>query len=297
MSGVTDLPFREACVPTRGGPCGVRDEPAVNWQRGVADRQRIEPPAGGLHAVQLAGCEPLAMAEAARIAEGEGADIVDINMGCPAKKVTGGYGGSALMRDLDHAVSLIDAVVSAVAVPVTVKMRLGWDDESRNAPQLAERAQQSGVSMIAVHGRTRCQFYQGRADWAAIAMVKQAVTIPVVANGDVANRFDAQKILTLSGADAVMVGRASYGAPWLAGTIASGGEWAPTLGIADYVVGHYEAMLFTRTLASKVGCGKPANIFRLVSRTVSSRAGSRDARRPCCVRWTRRRFAAVCGSY
>ncbi len=244
MSGVTDLPFRERAY--RHGAGLVVSEMVASGElakgRG-GSRQRIEPPAGGLHAVQLAGCEPLAMAEAARIAEGEGADIVDINMGCPAKKVTGGYGGSALMRDLDHAVSLIDAVVSAVAVPVTVKMRLGWDDESRNAPQLAERAQQSGVSMIAVHGRTRCQFYQGRADWAAIAMVKQAVTIPVVANGDVANRFDAQKILTLSGADAVMVGRASYGAPWLAGTIASGGEWAPTLGIADYVVEHYEAML------------------------------------------------------
>ena len=125
------------------------------------------------------------MAEAARIAAGEGADIIDINMGCPAKKVTGGYSGSALMRDLDHAVSLIDAVIGAVDVPVTVKMRLGWDEATLNAPLLARRAEQSGVRMVTVHGRTRCQFYQGKADWRAIARIKQAVSIPVVANGDV----------------------------------------------------------------------------------------------------------------
>jgi nifR3 family TIM-barrel protein len=200
--------------------------------------------------VQLAGRETHHMAEAARIAEGEGADIIDINMGCPAKKVTGGYSGSALMRDLDHAVSVIDAVIGAVSVPVTVKMRLGWDETTLNAPTLARRAEQSGVSMVTVHGRTRCQFYQGKADWRAIARVKQAVSIPVVANGDVASRADAAEILDKSGADAVMVGRAHYGAPWTAGAIAgaaSGSSAEPMpcdrFALADYVVAHYEDML------------------------------------------------------
>ena len=141
-------------------------------------------------------------------------------MGCPAKKVTGGYSGSALMRDLDHALTLIDAVVGAVKVPVTVKMRLGWDDTALNAPILARRAEQAGVKMVTVHGRTRCQFYQGKADWRAIARVKAAVSIPVVANGDVGSPAEAAAVLEQSGADAVMVGRASYGAPWIVGQIA-----------------------------------------------------------------------------
>jgi len=171
-------------------------------------------------------------------------------MGCPAKKVTGGYAGSALMRDLDHAVSLIDAVVGAVSVPVTVKMRLGWDDTALNAPTLALRAEQAGVKMVTVHGRTRCQFYHGKADWSAIAQVKQTVSIPVVANGDVSNGADAAGILAQSGADAVMVGRASYGAPWTAGLIAgdaaaSEASGVPAVGaaMAAYVVAHYEDML------------------------------------------------------
>jgi tRNA-dihydrouridine synthase len=171
--------------------------------------------------VQLAGREAAHMAEAARIAAGEGADIVDINMGCPAKKVTGGYAGSALMRDLDHALMLIDAVVGAVAVPVTVKMRLGWDEGALNAPELARRAEQAGVRMVTVHGRTRCQFYQGKADWRAIRRVKEAISIPLVANGDVGTPQEAAAILEQSGADAVMVGRAHYGAPWTAGAIAA----------------------------------------------------------------------------
>ena len=203
-----------------------------------------------IHMVQLAGREAGHMAEAARIAAGEGADIVDINMGCPAKKVTGGYAGSALMRDLDHALTLIDAVVGAVTVPVTVKMRLGWDDDARNAPSLAARAEQAGVRMVTVHGRTRCQFYQGRADWRAIARVKQAVSIPVVANGDVETLADAETVLAQSGADAVMVGRAHYGAPWAAGRIARQAEGrdaetvpADAASLADYVVAHYEDML------------------------------------------------------
>lgn len=190
------------------------------------------------------------MAEGARIAAGEGADIIDINMGCPAKKVTGGYAGSALMLDLDHALSLIDAVVGAVEVPVTVKMRLGWDEGALNAPMLARRAEQAGVSMVTVHGRTRCQFYQGKADWRAIARVKEAVSIPVVANGDVSSPAEAADILDQSGADAVMIGRAHYGAPWIAGGIAAAatGEMTPNIpqnptALADYIVAHYEDML------------------------------------------------------
>ena len=159
---------------------------AANSPRaGRAPRPRIRHSGLPVHMVQLAGREADHMAEAARIAAGEGADIIDINMGCPAKKVTGGYSGSALMRDLDHALSLIDAVIGAVDVPVTVKMRLGWDEATLNAPLLARRAEQAGVKMVTIHGRTRCQFYQGKADWRAIARVKQAVSIPVVANGDV----------------------------------------------------------------------------------------------------------------
>jgi nifR3 family TIM-barrel protein len=171
-------------------------------------------------------------------------------MGCPAKKVTGGYAGSALMRDLDHALSLIEAVIGAVDVPVTVKMRLGWDEDALNAPELARRAERAGVKMVTIHGRTRCQFYKGRADWRAIARVKQAVTIPVVANGDIATPQDAREILAQSGADAVMVGRSNYGAPWIAGDIAAkaGAEnicETPQDGAAcaDYVVSHYEDML------------------------------------------------------
>jgi nifR3 family TIM-barrel protein len=190
------------------------------------------------------------MAEAARIAQGEGADIIDINMGCPAKKVTGGYSGSALMRDLDHALTLIDAVVGAVAVPVTLKMRLGWDEQALNAPALARRAEQAGVRMVTVHGRTRCQFYQGKADWRAIARVKAAVSIPVVANGDIGSPDEAALVLEQSGADAVMIGRGSYGAPWTPGDIAHAaragtGSGAPSGGdaMAAYVVAHYEDML------------------------------------------------------
>jgi tRNA-dihydrouridine synthase B len=172
------------------------------------------------HAVQIAGCEAESMAEAARLVEGAGADLIDINMGCPAKRVVGGAAGSALMRDLDHAARLIAAVTGAVKVPVSVKMRLGWDDDSRNAPELARRAEAEGAAMVVVHGRTRQQFYRGEADWAAIRPVCEAVNIPVVANGDCRSAQDARAMLAQSGAKAAMIGRAALGQPWIVGDIA-----------------------------------------------------------------------------
>ena len=251
MSGVTDEAFRRRAYGHGAGLVVSEMIASSELAKGRLDTgRRVRHSGLPIHMVQLAGREAHHMAEAALIAEAEGADIIDINMGCPAKKVTGGYSGSALMRDLDHALTLIDAVVGAVKVPVTVKMRLGWDESALNAPILARRAEQAGVKMVTIHGRTRCQFYKGRADWRAIALVKAAVSIPVVANGDVGSAIDARAVLEQSGADAVMIGRASYGAPWIAGQIAGAalGDTsgnAPTDGaaLADYVVAHYEDML------------------------------------------------------
>ncbi|MDN2564664.1 tRNA dihydrouridine synthase DusB [Aquibium sp. A9E412] len=251
MSGVTDAAFRRLAHGHGAGLVVSEMVASGELARGRGDTaRRIRRPDVDVHMVQLAGREAAAMAEAARVAAGEGADIIDINMGCPAKKVTGGYCGSALMREPDRALALIEAVIGAVAVPVTVKMRLGWDDTTLNAPLIAARAERAGVAMVTVHGRTRCQFYKGRADWRAIAAVKRAVAIPVVANGDVAGPADAAAILARSGADAVMVGRAHYGAPWTAGAIAAAaaGRAAPGVprdaaALAGYVAAHYEAML------------------------------------------------------
>ena len=221
MSGVTDAPFRRL-VAQLGAGLVVSEMTAsdalIEGRRNAV--LRAEGQGTGIHVVQLAGCEPHWMAEGARIAEGAGAHIIDINMGCPARHVANRLSGSALMRDLDHALSLIEATVAAVKVPVTLKMRLGWDDRSINAPELARRAEAAGVRMITVHGRTRCQFYTGTANWPAVRAVKDSISIPLAVNGDIRSFDDADMALRASGAEVVMVGRAAQGRPWFPGQIA-----------------------------------------------------------------------------
>jgi tRNA-dihydrouridine synthase B len=249
MSGISDRPFRELALGFGTGM--VVSEMVAGEQLATGNAEavtRAERAASGLHVVQLAGREAHWMAEGARAAADAGADVIDINMGCPAKKVTGGYSGSALMRDLDHAVALIEATVGATDLPVTLKMRLGWDDASINAPELARRAELSGVQMITVHGRTRCQFYTGAADWQAIRAVKQAVGIPLIANGDLTDFAHLGRMLELSGADGVMVGRAACGRPWLPAAIAAAaggrGFAAPAGAVLQALVrSHYAAIL------------------------------------------------------
>jgi tRNA-dihydrouridine synthase B len=220
MSGVTDAPFRRLAAELGAGLVVSEMTATSDLISGrPMSKLRCEATGIGPHVVQLAGCEANWMAEGARIAEATGADIIDINMGCPARHVTGGQSGSALMRDLDHAEKLIEATVSAVKVPVTLKMRLGWDERSLNAPELARRAQACGVQMITVHGRTRCQFYKGEADWEAVRAVRDAITVPLIVNGDITSYETALKALEMSGADAVMVGRGAQGQPWLPGQI------------------------------------------------------------------------------
>ncbi len=249
MSGVTDIVFRR--MATRLGAGIVVSEMVASGELITGrDEARLRMEGEGIspHIVQLAGRDPVWMAEAARLAEASGANVIDINMGCPAKKVTGGYSGSALLKDLELAVRMIDATVQAVSVPVTVKMRLGWDEDTIVAPELARRATASGAAMITVHGRTRSQFYNGTADWPAIRRVVEATHLPVIANGDVRNTRDARTILEVSGACGVMVGRGAQGRAWLPGLIArelSGSAVSlPTLAQQlDWAVEHYEGLL------------------------------------------------------
>jgi tRNA-dihydrouridine synthase B len=249
MSGVTDAGFRRAAE--RFGASLVVSEMVASddLAQGKAEAVlRMEGEGIAAHVVQLAGCEAHWMAEGAKAAEAGGADIIDINMGCPAKRVTNGWSGSALMRDLDHASRLIAATVAATTRPVTLKMRLGWDDASLNAPELARRAEALGVRMITVHGRTRCQFYKGEARWGLVRATVAATALPVVVNGDILGLDQAREALAQSGASAVMIGRGALGKPWLVGAVAArlaGRPWVQpsAAAMAEAAVSHYEYLL------------------------------------------------------
>ncbi len=251
MAGITDRPFRDLVMRFGAGLVVsemVASQEMVQAKPGVRERAELGADVENT-AVQIAGREAHWMAEAARQLEARGARIIDINMGCPAKKVVGGASGSALMKVPDHALRLIEAVVAAVKVPVTLKTRLGWDDACLNAADIARRAQDAGVRMITIHGRTRCQFYKGHADWPAIRAVSDAVTIPVVANGDIVDASTARRALEQSGASGVMIGRGAQGQPWALAEVAASlsGSARPVrpmgCDLISMVSEHYEAML------------------------------------------------------
>lgn len=284
MAGITDLPFRNLVARFGAGLVVsemVASQELLSRRPGTREKAELGIGVEGT-SVQIAGREAAPMAEAARMIADQGARIIDINMGCPAKKVTNGASGSALMKTPDHALRLIEAVVNAVNVPVTLKTRLGWDEEMLNAPLIARRAEAAGIRMITIHGRTRCQFYKGRANWRAIARVKSAVNIPVIANGDVTSPSAARTALAHSGADGVMIGRGAQGHPWLLAQVAHelyrtpAPEVPQAEAFAEMVLGHYEDILrfYGADLGARVArkhlgwymdtAGTPADLRRAV---------------------------------